>query len=283
MQVEDPVDERGHQRIADVAVQHGHRPGMDVLAFADDEVAAALELGDKPRDLGEVVRQVGVCDHDVLPSRSRESREIRAPVTPARLGHDVRARAPGEIAAPVGRSVVDHDHLAVDPVLLEHGPGRSDALVRCCPLRPGTESRPRPGPERRPARPRPRFLPEIERGAHLTHDCGNLGHRGERVPADGEHASVCWRATSAVNAPREDLPGLRPSLSDPDRRSRALDARSRAPPRRTRPPHHVPHRTAVGRRATSLSGPESRSSVSRRTAATNRTADARSSLRSSSV
>ena len=81
------------------------------IRFPTTSSAPCVELGDEARDLGEVVREVGVDHHDVVAARSREAREIGVAVAPFRLVHDPRTGRRRERPAAVVRAVVDDDHL----------------------------------------------------------------------------------------------------------------------------------------------------------------------------
>ena len=111
--LEEDVQDPGEDRVADVAVQPGHRARMDVVhAVAHDQLGALVELGDEAWDLGEVVREVGVGHHDVLAASRGETGQVRAAVAGARLVHDAGAGLLGERAAAVRRVVVGNDDLA---------------------------------------------------------------------------------------------------------------------------------------------------------------------------
>ena len=126
----DLVDEPRQERVADVLVEPGHRPVVDAMeAVAHDEVAPTIELVDEARNIAEVVRQVRVAHHDVVTPCGGESGEIRVAVSAARLLHDTRTYRPCEIAAAVGRPVVDDDHLSGNAVLVEHLPRQPHALL----------------------------------------------------------------------------------------------------------------------------------------------------------
>ena len=113
---EEDVEHARQHRVPDVAVQPGHRAGVDVVhPVAHHELGAVLELLDEARDLLEVVRQVGVAHDDVAAARGGEAGEVRAAVAAARLVHHAGAGAGGELGRPVlGRVVGDH-HLTRDP------------------------------------------------------------------------------------------------------------------------------------------------------------------------
>ena len=80
--------------------------------------APCLELGHEPRDLREVVGEVGVRHQDVAAPRDGEPRHVGAPVAALGLVHDERARAGGEPGAAVLGVVVRDDDLARDGVVL---------------------------------------------------------------------------------------------------------------------------------------------------------------------
>ena len=91
--------------------------------------SAPRRAADEARDLLEVVREVGIDHDDVVAAGRREAGEVRAPVPAPGLVHDGRAGGGGELAAPVLRAVVHHDHLAGDPVVLEDAARPAHALV----------------------------------------------------------------------------------------------------------------------------------------------------------
>ena len=73
-----------------------HRAGVDVLhPVADHHVGAGFELGDEPRDLVEVVGQVGVGHHDVAAAGSGEAGQVSAAV--AALGARRTTLRPGRL------------------------------------------------------------------------------------------------------------------------------------------------------------------------------------------
>ena len=112
---EEEVEDARQDRVADVAVQPRHRARLDVRhAVADHHVGAVVEPLDEARDLGEVVRQVGVGHHDVLAARRAEAGQIGAAVAALGLVDDARSGRRGELGAAVGRAVVGDDDLARD-------------------------------------------------------------------------------------------------------------------------------------------------------------------------
>jgi hypothetical protein len=125
---EEEVEGAREHRVADVAVQPGHRAGLDAVhAVAHDQVGARLELGEEARDLPEVVGQVGVGHHDVAAAGGGEARHVGVAVAPAALVDHAGAGGEREGGAVVvGVVVRDHD-LARDAVLRERGPGPRDA------------------------------------------------------------------------------------------------------------------------------------------------------------
>ena len=116
--LEEEVEHAGEHRVADVAVEPRHCPGVDLAAQArtHHEVGAVLERLDEARDLGEVVGLVGVAHHDVLAAGGCEAGEVGAAVTLALLVDHPGARLAREVGRAVGGAVVGHDHLATDPV-----------------------------------------------------------------------------------------------------------------------------------------------------------------------
>ena len=118
----------GEDRVANPA-QPGHRARLDTThAISDDELRAVLELVNEARNLAEVVREVGVHHDDVVAAGSGQPGQIRAPVAASPLLDHEGTGRPREIAAAVGRAVVDDDHLAQEAVFLEHRARRGDAL-----------------------------------------------------------------------------------------------------------------------------------------------------------
>ncbi len=98
---EEHVEHAGQHRVADVAVQPGHRARVDVVhPVAHDEVGAVLELLDEARDLAEVVGQVGVAHDDVLAARGGEARRGR----PSRSRGAARGRRGRRRPRPARRS-----------------------------------------------------------------------------------------------------------------------------------------------------------------------------------
>ena len=82
------------------------------MRFPTTSSAPSSSSLDEARDLPEVVREVGVDHDDVVAAGGREPGQVCAPVAAPRLLDDARAGGSREIAAPVGRAVVDDDHLA---------------------------------------------------------------------------------------------------------------------------------------------------------------------------
>jgi hypothetical protein len=71
---EEEVEQARENRVADVAVQPGHRAGLDVVhAIADHHLRPVLERRHESWDLVEVVGQIGVGHHDVAAARGREA------------------------------------------------------------------------------------------------------------------------------------------------------------------------------------------------------------------
>ncbi len=125
----DEVEEAGEDRVADAAHQR-HRARLDVLhPVSHHELRALIELPDEVGDLLEVVREVRVDHDDVVAAGGREAGEVRAPVPAPGLVHDRRAGGGGELGAAVLRAVVDDDHLAREPAVLEDAARPAHALV----------------------------------------------------------------------------------------------------------------------------------------------------------
>ena len=92
---EEEVEDPGEHRVPDVAVEPGHRAGLDALhAVAHHEVGALVELGHEARDVAEVVGEVGVGHHDVVALRGGEAGAVGAAVAAPRLVHHQRRRPP---------------------------------------------------------------------------------------------------------------------------------------------------------------------------------------------
>ena len=123
------VEDAREQRIAQPA-QPGHGAGLQTLhAVPEHELSAVVELLHEARDLAEVVGEIGVDHDDVVALGGREPRQIRAPVATPPLLDDRGAGGSRKLAAPVGRAVVDDDHLTRETALLEHGASAADALA----------------------------------------------------------------------------------------------------------------------------------------------------------
>ena len=123
---EEEVQHPGEHGVADVAVVPRHRAGLDVVhSVAHDELGAAVELGDEARNVGEVVRQVGVRHDDVVTSRRVEAGEIGTAVASTALVDDPCPCTLGELCASVRRAVVSDDDLAVEAVSVAARPSAS--------------------------------------------------------------------------------------------------------------------------------------------------------------
>ena len=152
---EEEVEHAGEHRVADVAVQPGHRAGLDVLhPVAHHEVGALLELLDEARDVVEVVGEVGVGHHDVVAARGGEAGQVGAAVAAPRLEHHQRAGVAGQLGAAVVRAVVGDDHLALaSPGLSSASRARAtQRSIEAASLRQGitTDTLTAPGPRHRP-------------------------------------------------------------------------------------------------------------------------------------
>ena len=152
---EEEVEQAGQDRISDVAVQPRHGSLVDFReAVADHHVGALLERLQEARDLGEIVGVVGVTHEDVGAARGSEAGQVGGAVALARLVHDTRAGALGQLGRAVRRAVVgDHD-LAGDAGLA-HGPHRlaDDDLDRIGLVEAGDHDR--------QGQRRPRHLPRL--------------------------------------------------------------------------------------------------------------------------
>ncbi len=102
---------------------------MFVHSVAHDELGAAVELVDEARNVGEVVRQVGVRHDDVVASRRVEAGEIGTAVASTALVDDPCPCTLGELWASVRRAVVGDDDLAVEAVSVQHGPRLGHAAL----------------------------------------------------------------------------------------------------------------------------------------------------------
>ena len=128
--VEEDVEQARQQRVADIAVMPRHRAGLDAAhTVADHKISAGLELGEEPRGLGEVVGEVAVGHQNVVTVGNRQPCHVRLPVASARLLHHRGAGVSRNGGTPVVRVVVDDDHLAVDPVVVQHHARTGNALL----------------------------------------------------------------------------------------------------------------------------------------------------------
>ena len=122
-------DTREHW-VTDVSVQPRHRPGMDVAhAVAHHELGACVKPPDEPRDVVEVIGEVGVGHHDIVAGGRRKSGHVGAAVAPPPLVNDPCASGLGELSAAVIGVVVDDDHLAGKATGVERGDRGADALL----------------------------------------------------------------------------------------------------------------------------------------------------------
>ena len=78
----------------------------------EHHVGALVDLGHEALELAEVVGPVSVADDDDVPSRGRQTREVRAPVPAPLLVDNGGTFALCDLNRAVRRAVVDHDHLA---------------------------------------------------------------------------------------------------------------------------------------------------------------------------
>ena len=145
---EEEVEDAGQHRIADVAVEPGHRSGLDVVhPVAHHELGAVLELLDEARNLVEVVREVGVGHDDVVATRRVEPRQVRAAVASARLVDDACAGRSRQLGAAVVGAVVDDDHLAGEAGCARAPRASTSPTARSSPPRSGKGSPRTPGAE----------------------------------------------------------------------------------------------------------------------------------------
>ena len=126
---EQAADEAQH-RVAEVAVQEGHRAVLDAAAeaVAHDQVVAGPQALDEGFDVAEVVAAVGVAHDHVAAVGGFEAAHQRRPVALGGDVHDPRAEPAGDLLGAVGAAVVgDHD-LADGARPLEPFLGHRDAL-----------------------------------------------------------------------------------------------------------------------------------------------------------
>src|SRR5271154_899741 len=90
--VDDVEHERG-QRRAEIAMQCGHRAGLDLAlrARSHDKVVAAADCGDEPVDPAKVIGQVAVSEDRDVTAYVRDRIDVRSPET--QLRHAEHARA----------------------------------------------------------------------------------------------------------------------------------------------------------------------------------------------
>jgi hypothetical protein len=88
-----------------------------------------LELLEEAGDLAEVVREVGIGHHHVAPAGGGQAGHVRVAVAAAALGDHPRAGGGRQLGAAVLGRVVDHDHLAVERVPVEHLARQRDAAL----------------------------------------------------------------------------------------------------------------------------------------------------------
>ena len=112
---EEEVQDPGQHGVADVAMQPGHRPRLDVVhAVAHHQLCTGPQLGDETRDLAEVISQIGVRHHDVVAPRGGEAGAVCRAVAAPGLKDHARAGRLCDLGAAVLRIVVDDDHLALE-------------------------------------------------------------------------------------------------------------------------------------------------------------------------
>jgi hypothetical protein len=132
---EEEVEDPGEHRVTDIAVEPGHRTGLDALhAVAHHEVGALVELRHEAGNVAEVVGEVGVGHHDVLALCGGEAGAVSAPVTAPRLVHDHGAGRARELGAAVVRAVVGDDDLALPALACERRARVGDAALDRCRL-----------------------------------------------------------------------------------------------------------------------------------------------------
>ncbi len=199
---EEQVEHAGEQRIADVAVQPGHRSGLDVVhAVAHHELGAVVQLGHEAGNLVEVVREIGVRHHDVVAARRREAGEIGTAVSAARFEHHPGTGGGGDLPRAVLGGVVGDDHLPGDVVTLEHLQCGAHARLDVAGL---VEARDDNGHERR----RPPFMGGRDlcllNGAHRggASLAGRRWHRIQR--AGGEKVTRRGRRSYKTSGPAPD-------------------------------------------------------------------------------
>jgi hypothetical protein len=113
-------------------MQHWHRPGPDGAAAgrqpaALGQVAPRAELGDKFRQLEEVVAVVSVPhNHEGAACRRNPATQCIA-VAPGSHVHDVGTHAPGDVLRAISAPVICNDDLAVDVMVAERPLRLADA------------------------------------------------------------------------------------------------------------------------------------------------------------
>jgi len=90
-----------------------------VKPLAHDEVSATLELGQKSRNLTEVVGEICVRHHDVFAERCRESSEIGVAVSSDWCVDYSCPGGSGQITAAIRRAVVNSDYFRVITILAD--------------------------------------------------------------------------------------------------------------------------------------------------------------------
>src|SRR6516165_5896475 len=127
--VEEQAADEGEHRVAEVAVQGGHRARGDAAleAVAHHQVRAIAQFGDERHQVAEVVAVVGVAHDHVLTAGREDAAHQGVAVTLVADGDDAGAGVLGEFLAAVGAAVVgDHD-LAADPVVSDELDGLAHA------------------------------------------------------------------------------------------------------------------------------------------------------------
>ena len=103
---------------------------MDVVhPVADHDIGAVVEFGDEPRDLGEVVGQIGIGHDDVLALGDGEAGQVCAAIAALGLADHVRAGRLRQRGASVFGVVVGDDHLAGEVGVTERLPGPLHAFL----------------------------------------------------------------------------------------------------------------------------------------------------------
>src|SRR5678816_742072 len=114
--VEERATDAGEDRVADVAMQDGHRPRCDAASKAvpHHEFNARAKPLDERLERGEVVTVVRVS-HDHIPTAGRvDASGERSAVAALRHGHQTCPVLRGDLLTSIGTTVVRDDDFAAD-------------------------------------------------------------------------------------------------------------------------------------------------------------------------